>query len=104
MDQELDLVVVDSDSSCPSTLIPIIVQDDNNRLTSRKDKSMVGTVVNLENARGQNQAMAALGSVEWVLVSSSSWQMIPAENLIAAAQILQTRCSSRGDNRERLLG
>lgn len=92
LDQELDLVVVDSDdSSCPSSLISVLVQDDDNRLTSREDKSVVGTVVNLENVQGQNQAMAALGSVEWILVSSSSWQMIPAENLIAAAQSSGTK-------------
>jgi 3-dehydroquinate synthase II len=70
---------------------------------------VVGAVVSLDDASGQEQAMAALGSVEWVLVTTTSstttttssssstttrtksddddddWQMIPAENLIAAA-------------------
>ena len=39
----------------------------------------------------QDKAMAALGSVEWVLISSSTWQMTPAENLIAAAKGTSTK-------------
>ena len=61
-----------------------------------KTSKVVGTIVNIEDASGQEQAMAALGSVEWIIVECSSttnesWKMIPAENLIAAAQASGTQ-------------
>jgi len=61
----------------------------------------IGAVVNIKDAKGQDSAIAALGSVEWLVVEcynkndqskdekksrGNAWQMIPAENLIAAAQ------------------
>uniref|UniRef100_A0A7S3V4H9 3-dehydroquinate synthase n=1 Tax=Chaetoceros debilis TaxID=122233 RepID=A0A7S3V4H9_9STRA len=59
-----------------------------------KTGNTVGKLVDLEDAAGQDEAMAALGSVEWIVVQTSvatNWQMIPAENLIAAAQASGTK-------------
>jgi hypothetical protein len=36
---ELNLVVVDSDYSCPSSLITVLVQNDDNQLTSSRDET-----------------------------------------------------------------
>jgi 3-dehydroquinate synthase II len=77
--------------------IALFLQDDDKRLKNTENSAVVGVVVALSNdsvsdsnysvnLSGQDKAMAALGSLEWVLVSSSTWQMIPAENLIAAAK------------------
>ena len=68
---------------------------DGNQLRNLDDRSMVGAIVRLKDSSGQEQALAVLGSVEWLLVEvesdESSWQMIPAENIIAAAQSTGTK-------------
>jgi len=72
-----------------------IFQVEGNRLKDLDDQTVAGTIVRLKDSSGQEQALAALGSVEWILVEvesyESSWQMIPAENLIAAAQSTGTK-------------
>ena len=61
-----------------------------NQLIEPHDQKVAGVIVRLKDSSGQEQSLAAIGSVEWILVEvesyESSWQMIPAENLIAAAQ------------------
>lgn len=68
---------------------------DGNQLTTSDDEEVAGAIVCLKNSSGQEQALAVLGSVEWLLVEvepyESSWQMIPAENIIAAAQSTGTK-------------
>ncbi|VEU39792.1 unnamed protein product [Pseudo-nitzschia multistriata] len=65
------------------------------RLEDPRDQSVVGAVVALKDSSGQEQALAAIGSVEWILVEvesqGESWQMIPAENLVAAARSTGTK-------------
>jgi 3-dehydroquinate synthase II len=78
-----------------STSTTGLFYQDGSLLKDAATNQTVGVKILLEDATGQEQAMAALGSVEWILLSSSpqssSWQMIPAENLIAAAQSTGTR-------------
>jgi len=68
---------------------------DGNQLKIKDDKSVAGAIVRLKDSSGQEQALSVLGSVEWLLVEvesfESSWQMIPAENIIAAAQSTGTK-------------
>jgi 3-dehydroquinate synthase II len=82
---------------------------DGSRLVRSDDPTKVsGAVVRLEDSSGQEQALAVLGSVEWLLVdvvvvssssstddSSSSlskpWQMIPAENIVSASHSTGTK-------------
>ena len=70
------------------------INADNNRLMDEKDK-IVGIVIEISNAKQQQDAMAAMGSVEWILVqqgkTEDGWKMIPAENLIVAAQSTGTQ-------------
>jgi len=72
-----------------------IFQADGNQLKNIDDKMVAGAIVRLKDSTGQEQALAVLGSVEWLLVEvesyESSWQMIPAENIIAAAQSTGTK-------------
>ena len=90
-----DVLLLDDHNSIPQKekLPPILIQD-GNQLKDGADK-IVGVVIHLieDDPSGQEQALAVIGSVEWILVlaSSSSWQMIPAENLIAAAQSTGTK-------------
>jgi len=66
-----------------------------NQLKDLLDETVAGTIVGLKDSSGQEEALAAIGSVEWILVEveslEDSWQMIPAENLIAAAQSTGTK-------------
>ena len=62
--------------------------DDHDRLV--KDGNLVGIMVNITEEKGQQTALAAVGSVEWILAyaeegGDARWRMIPAENLIGAA-------------------
>jgi len=41
--------------------------------------------VDIDDYRGQDEALSLIGSVPWILVRCSDWKMIPLENLIAAA-------------------
>jgi len=72
-----------------------IFQADGNQLRNPDDKAVAGAIVRLKDSSGQEQALAVLGSVEWLLVEVESyeelWQMIPAENIIAAAQSTGTK-------------
>jgi len=62
--------------------------------TGNSDSEIVGVVVDPSTSTGIDSGMAAMGSTEWVVAlpplasssSSSSWNMIPAENLVGAAR------------------
>ena len=57
-----------------------------------KDGQLVGTVVNITSAKGQQEALAAIGSVQWIVAfTTGEWRMIPAENLIGAASRTGTK-------------
>ena len=72
-----------------------IFQAEKNQLRYIEDKTVAGAIVRLKDSSGQEQALAVLGSVEWLLVEpescESSWRMIPAENIIAAARSTGTK-------------
>mmetsp|Transcript_972 Transcript_972/g.1888 ORF Transcript_972/g.1888 Transcript_972/m.1888 type:complete len:399 (+) Transcript_972:23-1219(+) len=69
----------------------IYYTDEKSRLVDGKSKRIVGVSMDLKH--GQQKILAVLGSVEWVLIhhSSDEWQMIPAENLIAASRSTGTK-------------
>eukprot|EP00751_Fragilariopsis_kerguelensis_P028605 CAMPEP_0170930778 /NCGR_PEP_ID=MMETSP0735-20130129/15722_1 /TAXON_ID=186038 /ORGANISM="Fragilariopsis kerguelensis, Strain L26-C5" /LENGTH=264 /DNA_ID=CAMNT_0011332395 /DNA_START=314 /DNA_END=1105 /DNA_ORIENTATION=- len=111
------------------------ISSDGKKLQDVETQATVGVVVHLNNnhdnndndnnhssATGQEEAFAAIGSVEWIYVvidededddgmnednsrsSSSKWQMIPAENLIAAAQYTGTKIAFRVSQPSNVLG
>ncbi|CAJ1949803.1 unnamed protein product [Cylindrotheca closterium] len=65
--------------------------DEKSRIVDGRNKRIVGVSMDLRD--GQQKVLAVLGSVEWVLIhhSSDEWQMIPAENLIAATRSTGTK-------------
>ena len=42
-------------------------------------------VVELDDFKGQDEAMSLVGLVPWVMMRCSDWKMIPLENIVAAA-------------------
>ena len=40
----------------------------------------------IDDYRGQDEALSLIGSVPWILIRCSNWKMIPLENLIAASR------------------
>lgn len=69
-----------------------------------EDSISVGAHITIDSDAGQSAAMAAIGSVEWLLVECSDWEMIPVENLVAAAQSTPTRIAVAVNARESVLG
>lgn len=93
-----DRWILDDDERIPNGNHSILRVVDGTQLKAPKDPSVVGTIVLLDDdddddASGQEEALAAMGSVEWILVETAKWQMIPAENLIAAARSTGTKLS-----------
>jgi hypothetical protein len=70
------------------------------------DVRLVGKVIDVSTAEGQDEGVAAIGSVEWVLAESAAkeWKMIPAENLIVAAKNGGTRLAFCVDREEDIVG
>jgi len=48
----------------------------------------------LDDHRGQDEAISLIGSVPWVLVTCSDWNMISLENIVAAASGSGTKVAS----------
>ena len=67
---------------------------------------VIGKVIDASTAQGQDEGLAAVGSVEWILAESSdeNWKMIPAENLIAAAKSGGTKIAFCVHREEDIIG
>ncbi len=50
--------------------------------------------VQLDDFRGQDEALSLVGMVDWILVRCSDWTMIPLENIVAAAAGSGTRVAA----------
>lgn len=68
------------------------------------DTQPVGAHVDIGDGEGQDAASSLVGLVRWLVVSTSDWQMIPLENLVAAAQGTATAVIARVETRESLRG
>jgi len=66
---------------------------------------LIGKIIDPSTAEGQDEGLAAIGSVDWILAESSQeWKMIPAENLIAAAKNGSTKVAFCVDRLEDIVG
>lgn len=65
---------------------------------------LIGKVIDASTAEGQDEGLAAIGSVEWVLAEAQEWKMIPAENLIVAAKNGGTKLAFCVDREEDIIG
>ena len=53
-------------------------------IVSDSKNHTVGVVIDISKAGDQNEALALVGSVEWIVLqfSPGAWQMIPVENMV----------------------
>ena len=58
----------------------------------------------IDSREGQDAAIAAVGSVDWLFVECSDWEMIPVENIVAAADSTPTRIAALVDSPESVPG
>lgn len=69
------------------------------------EEKIIGIAVEMDHgAEQQQEALAAMGSVPWILVHSGDWKMIPAENLIVAARATGTKIAFRVNREEDVVG
>lgn len=57
----------------------------------------IGAHVDIEDSEGQEAARSLVGMVNWLVLTTGDWQMIPLENLVAASQGSGTRLAARID-------
>ena len=62
-----------------------------------EDERPIGAHVDIEDAEGQEAARSLVGMVNWLVLTTGDWQMIPLENLVAASQGTGTRLVARID-------
>ena len=60
--------------------------------------------IDIEDFRGQEEAISLIGSAPWILVRCSDWTMIPLENLIASSKGSGTRIAAAISNEIELSG
>jgi 3-dehydroquinate synthase II len=64
----------------------------------------VGVHIDVTDAEGQDAARAMVGMVRYLVLSTGEWQMIPLENLVAAAQNSGTSIVARIDSEQAVRG
>ena len=64
----------------------------------------VGVHVDISDAEGQDAAKSMIGLVSWVVLTTGDWQMIPLENIVAAAQGTGTNVVARIDTLQAIRG
>ena len=64
----------------------------------------VGVHVDISDADGQDAAKSMVGMVSWIVLSTGDWQMIPLENLVAAAQGTGTYLIAHIDSKQAIRG
>jgi 3-dehydroquinate synthase class II len=96
MKEEPDFIFATKDSivpSFPNCKKQLLINSKDSLVINPDNGQTIGVLVNIQNPADQESAMATLGSVQWLIVQcqSTTWQMIPAENLISAAQATGTK-------------
>lgn len=84
-DRRPDVVLLQNDTTLATTNSTWI-KNQHRLLNEARD--VIEIVANIAKSKEQQEfLLAAMGSLEWILVESTSeWKMIPAENLIAMAK------------------
>lgn len=89
-----------------NTAPPVVLLWDRSVQQLRRDGRPVGVTVDASTTEGLERAIAAVGSTEWILAhhdgddgddddGETEWRMIPAENVVGAAQGTGTRVAFR---------
>ncbi len=58
------------------------------------NKKIIGAFVTIDSEDTQDYARSLVGSVEWLVLSFSTWSMIPIENLVAACEDTPTKIAA----------
>ncbi|MDE0707367.1 MAG: hypothetical protein OSB33_00280 [Candidatus Poseidoniales archaeon] len=64
----------------------------------------VGVHIEISDAEGQDAAKSMVGLVSWIVLTTGDWQMIPLENIVAAAQGTGTHLIARIDTTQSIRG
>ena len=64
----------------------------------------IGVHVDISDSEGQDAARSMVGMVSWIVMTTGDWQMIPLENLVAAAQGTGTNLVARIDTEQAIRG
>ena len=64
----------------------------------------VGAHIDISDADGQDAAKSMIGLVSWIVLTTGDWQMIPLENIVAAAQGTGTHLVARIDTLQAIRG
>ena len=64
----------------------------------------VGVHVDISDAAGQDAAKSMVGLASWIVLTTGDWQMIPLENIVAAAQGTGTQLVARIDTSQAIRG
>ena len=73
--------IIQSIEHSNNTDFPIICSDGKSIIQAGK---VIGEIININGAVGQDKARSLVGSVNWLLLEFEDWSMIPIENIIAA--------------------
>jgi 3-dehydroquinate synthase II len=76
----IDFIIQQSESQDDTNIAKIITEE--NRIF--QDGKIIGEIIKVSGANGQDKARSLVGSVNWILLEFEDWSMIPIENIIAA--------------------
>lgn len=73
-------------------------------VTGGHDETIGAVHVHIASEAHQQQALAHVGLVEWIVLSFEDWSMIPVENVVAAAQGSPTKIAAVVDTPQSIAG
>jgi 3-dehydroquinate synthase II len=76
----IDYIIQQTESPNETDIAKIIYDGQN----ISQDGNVIGEIIKVNGANGQDKARSLVGSVSWLLLEFEDWSMIPIENIIAA--------------------
>ncbi len=91
-----DRILLASGDKIPSWAENALFACEDGRILDEESRP-IGVHVDIEDSEGQEAARSLVGMVNWLVLTTGDWQMIPLENLVAASQGSGTRIVARID-------
>ncbi len=98
-----DRVLLATGDSVPEWTDSVLFACDDGRILDASADS-VGVHVDISDAEGQDAARSMVGLASWIVLSTGDWQMIPLENIVAAAQGTGTKIIAHIDEKQAIRG
>ena len=98
-----DRVLLASGDSIPEWIDSALFACEDGRILDAST-APVGVHVDISDTEGQEAAKSMVGLVSWIVLTTGDWQMIPLENLVAAAQGTGTRLIAHIDSKQAIRG